>query len=81
MLDGIPEAQIKQFLCGTTENTGTLSRDVLKDFLANVIGRFTRDSANHTCQINYHIGIDLEIKVVPQGRTTLSPGLVQAHEY
>lgn len=67
MLDGISEAQIKQFLCGIAENMNSLSRDSLKDFLANVIGRVTLDPANHSCQIDYRIGIDLGDKVASPG--------------
>ena len=57
MLDNISEAKIEQFLRGIAENTESLSREALKDFLAN-----------YECQIDYRIGIDLEDKVAsPRG--------------
>lgn len=36
----------------------SLSREALKDFLTDVIGRVTLDPVNCECQIDYRIGID-----------------------
>jgi hypothetical protein len=68
MLDNISEVKIEQFLRGIAENMESLSREALKDFLANVIGRVTLDPTTHECQIDYRIGIDLGDKVAsPRG--------------
>ncbi len=46
----------------------SLSREALRDFLANVIGRVTLDPVIHECQIDYRIGIDLGDKMAsPRG--------------
>ena len=36
----------------------SLSREALKDFLTDVIGRVTLDPVNCECQTDYRIGID-----------------------
>ena len=74
MLDDISEAKIERFLGGIAENMETLSREALKDFLANVIGQVTLDPATHECQINYRIGINLGDKMAsPRGFEPLLP--------
>jgi len=74
VLDGISEPKIEQLLRGIAENMETLSREALKDFLSNVIGRVTLDPATHECQINYRIGINLGDKVAsPRGFEPLLP--------
>ena len=75
MLDGISEAQIKQYLCGIAENMGTLSRDALKNFLSNIIGRGTLDPANHICWIDYRIVTNQGIRWRPHADSTLPPDL------
>ncbi len=74
MLEDISEAKIEQFLHGIAENMESMSREVLKDFLANVIGQVTLDPATHECQIDYRIGINLGDKVAsPRGVEPLLP--------
>jgi hypothetical protein len=63
-----------RFLRGIAENIESLSREALKDFLANVIGQVTLDPATHECQIKYRIGINLGDKVAsPRGVEPLLP--------
>jgi site-specific DNA recombinase len=74
MLNNISEAKIEKFLRGIAENMESLSREAMKDFLANVIGRVILDPATHECQIDYRIGIDLGDKMAsPRGFEPLLP--------
>ncbi len=74
MLDNISEAKIKLFLRGIAENMEPLSREALKAFLTTVIGQVSLDPANHECQIDYRIGINLGDKVAsPRGFEPLLP--------
>lgn len=74
MLDDLSEAKIEKFLRGIAENMESLKQEALKDFLSNVISQVTLDPANHECQIEYRIGIDLGVKMAsPRGFEPLLP--------
>jgi hypothetical protein len=79
-LDAISEAQIGQFLHGIAENMDSLSRESVKDFISNVIGRVILDPANHECQIDYRIGINLGVKMASPRGFDLIPQLEQSSQ-
>ena len=74
MLNNISEAKIEKFLRGIAENMESLSREALKDFLANVIGRVILETRLLTnARSTTALASIWGIRWRPQGDSNLSP--------